>query len=257
MISMEENPARKRLFFTSPDDLIYDDEYYVDEQLPEKKRRLTSEQVTMLEKCFEEENKLEPERKTELAKRLGLQPRQVAVWFQNRRARSKTKQLERDYDILKAAYDDLRLIHESLVKENDKLISEGRSLKERIQAVEGNGPGGPTFSPVQELTLDEPNIEAQQQNNKAEDRLSSGSSGVDNPHLVVDSTGDSYFDCLPPHPLPPHCIPAVHSEEDDISDDGRSGYLSSMFVGVEAAGRREEEEEEENGAQDLGWWVWS
>ena len=29
-----------------------------------------------------------------------MQPRQIAVWFQNRRARWKTRQLERDYDSL-------------------------------------------------------------------------------------------------------------------------------------------------------------
>ncbi|KAL0385698.1 UNVERIFIED_CONTAM: Homeobox-leucine zipper protein HAT5 [Sesamum radiatum] len=44
---------------------------------PEKKRRLTPNQVQFLEKSFDEENKLEPERKLQLAKELGLQPRQV------------------------------------------------------------------------------------------------------------------------------------------------------------------------------------
>lgn len=77
-----------------------------------------------MEKSFEEENKLEPERKTQLAKKLGLQPRQVAVWFQNRRARWKTKQLERDYDVLKASYDSLLSNYDSIVKENEKLKSE-------------------------------------------------------------------------------------------------------------------------------------
>lgn len=78
----------------------------------------------MLEKSFEEENKLEPERKTQLAKKLGLQPRQVAVWFQNRRARWKTKQLERDFDLLKSSYDSLLANYETITKENHNLKSE-------------------------------------------------------------------------------------------------------------------------------------
>lgn len=77
-----------------------------------------------MEKSFEEENKLEPERKSQLASKLGLQPRQVAVWFQNRRARWKTKQLERDYDHLKSAYDSLLSEFDSVRKENDKLKAE-------------------------------------------------------------------------------------------------------------------------------------
>jgi len=43
MLGLEEGRGVKRPFFTSPDELL-EEEYY-DEQLPEKKRRLTPEQV--------------------------------------------------------------------------------------------------------------------------------------------------------------------------------------------------------------------
>jgi homeobox-leucine zipper protein len=85
----------------------------------EKKRRLSTEQVRALERSFDTENKLEPERKARLAQDLGLQPRQVAVWFQNRRARWKTKQLERDYVALRHSYD-------ALCRDKDALLAEVR-----------------------------------------------------------------------------------------------------------------------------------
>ncbi|CAK9211103.1 unnamed protein product [Sphagnum troendelagicum] len=90
----------------------------------EKKRRLSFEQVRSLERNFELENKLEPEKKMQLAKELGLQPRQVAVWFQNRRARWKTKQLERDYEVLSQEYNRLKTEYDAVVLEKEKLESE-------------------------------------------------------------------------------------------------------------------------------------
>ena len=83
----------------------------------EKKKRLTSDQLDSLEKSFQEEIKLDPDRKMKLSRELGLQPRQIAVWFQNRRARWKAKQLERLYDNLKQEFD-------SVSKEKQKLQEE-------------------------------------------------------------------------------------------------------------------------------------
>lgn len=98
--------------------------------LHSKKRRLSVQQVRSLETSFETESKLEPERKMQLAAELGLQPRQVAVWFQNRRARWKTKQLERDYDDLKQQYDEV-------VAEKKKLEGQVARLTQEVVAAKG------------------------------------------------------------------------------------------------------------------------
>lgn len=98
----------------------------------EKKRRLTFDQVRSLEKNFEMENKLEPERKMQLAKELGLRPRQVAVWFQNRRARWKTKQLERDYEALAQDYKRLKADYDQVLGEKNNLRTELQRLSSEV-----------------------------------------------------------------------------------------------------------------------------
>ncbi|CDP00303.1 unnamed protein product [Coffea canephora] len=100
-------------------------------QMGEKKRRLNMEQVKTLEKNFELGNKLEPERKMQLARALGLQPRQIAIWFQNRRARWKTKQLEKDYEVLKRQFEAIKAENDALQAQNQKLHAEISALKNR------------------------------------------------------------------------------------------------------------------------------
>lgn len=129
MVSFRGVNGGKRSFFDSfdQDDNEADElgEYF---HQSEKKRRLTDNQVQFLEKSFGEENKLEPERKVQLAKELGLQPRQIAIWFQNRRARWKTKQLEKDYDELRNRYDTLKSNYNNLLKEKEHLRTEVRTF---------------------------------------------------------------------------------------------------------------------------------
>uniref|UniRef100_A0A0E0M7H5 Homeobox-leucine zipper protein n=1 Tax=Oryza punctata TaxID=4537 RepID=A0A0E0M7H5_ORYPU len=105
----------------------------------EKKRRLSVEQVRTLERSFESGNKLEPERKAQLARALGLQPRQVAIWFQNRRARWKTKQLEKDFDALRRQLDAARAENDALLSLNSKLHAEIVALKGGAAAGGGGG----------------------------------------------------------------------------------------------------------------------
>lgn len=158
MVSFEDkgNGSGRSSFFQTFDqeDNGVDDEYDDYFQHPEKKRRLKSDQVQFLEKSFETDNKLEPDRKIQLAKDLGLQPRQIAIWFQNRRARWKTKQLEKDYDVLQESYNELKANYENLLQEKEKLKSEVHDLSDKLLLQEmekGTSDSSSTKSPSEPL----------------------------------------------------------------------------------------------------------
>ncbi|ERN00184.1 hypothetical protein AMTRI_Chr13g83230 [Amborella trichopoda] len=87
-----------------------------------KKLRLSKEQSAVLEESFKEHNTLNPKQKHALAKQLNLRPRQVEVWFQNRRARTKLKQTEVDCEFLKRCC-------ERLTEENRRLHKELQELR--------------------------------------------------------------------------------------------------------------------------------
>ncbi|KAL3632406.1 Homeobox-leucine zipper protein [Castilleja foliolosa] len=90
-----------------------------------KKLRLSKQQSAFLEESFKEHNTLNPKQKLALAKQLNLRPRQVEVWFQNRRARTKLKQTEVDCEYLKKCCDTLTEENRRLQKE----LHELRALK--------------------------------------------------------------------------------------------------------------------------------
>ncbi|XP_073115806.1 homeobox-leucine zipper protein HAT22 [Elaeis guineensis] len=90
-----------------------------------KKLRLTKEQSALLEDKFKEQSTLNPKEKQNLANQLNLQPRQVEVWFQNRRARTKLKQTEVDRETLKRCCESLSDENRRLQKE----LNELRALK--------------------------------------------------------------------------------------------------------------------------------
>ncbi|CAN6208823.1 unnamed protein product [Urochloa humidicola] len=90
-----------------------------------KKLRLSKDQAAVLEDCFKTHSTLNPKQKVALANRLGLRPRQVEVWFQNRRARTKLKQTEVDCEYLKRWCE--RLADEN--KRLEKELADLRALK--------------------------------------------------------------------------------------------------------------------------------
>ncbi|MQM07512.1 hypothetical protein Taro_040358 [Colocasia esculenta] len=87
-----------------------------------KKLRLSKDQAAVLEESFREHHTLNPRQKLALAKQLNLRPRQVEVWFQNRRARTKLKQTEVDCELL-------RRCCEGLTEENRRLQKEVQELR--------------------------------------------------------------------------------------------------------------------------------
>ncbi|PHU23545.1 Homeobox-leucine zipper protein HOX6 [Capsicum chinense] len=98
----------------------------------ENAKRFTDEQVKLLESMFKLGTKIEPREKLQLARDLGLQPRQVAIWFQNKRARWKSKQLEHEYRILKSKFDHLNTQFESLKIEKERLLIELETLNDQL-----------------------------------------------------------------------------------------------------------------------------
>ncbi|CAM6030413.1 unnamed protein product, partial [Sphagnum balticum] len=87
-----------------------------------KKLRLSKEQSALLEESFKDHSTLNPKQKSALAKQLNLRPRQVEVWFQNRRARTKLKQTEVDREVLQRCC-------ETLTEENRRLLKELQELR--------------------------------------------------------------------------------------------------------------------------------
>uniref|UniRef100_A0A2P2L1K6 Uncharacterized protein MANES_S061300 n=1 Tax=Rhizophora mucronata TaxID=61149 RepID=A0A2P2L1K6_RHIMU len=87
-----------------------------------KKLRLTKDQSALLEESFKQHSTLNPKQKQALARQLNLRARQVEVWFQNRRARTKLKQTEVDCEFLKKCC-------ETLTEENRRLQKELQELK--------------------------------------------------------------------------------------------------------------------------------
>ncbi|TMW82739.1 hypothetical protein EJD97_005095 [Solanum chilense] len=90
-----------------------------------RKRKLSQEQVNLLEQSFGDAHKLDMKTKAKLASELGLDLQQVAVWFQNKRARWKNKKLEDEYSKLKSQY-------ENTIVEKYRLETQILKMKEQL-----------------------------------------------------------------------------------------------------------------------------
>ncbi|KAL7097485.1 hypothetical protein ACP275_10G147600 [Erythranthe tilingii] len=99
----EKKERRDNGFFDGggKDDMIDDHSMNCSMDFSRKKLRLNRDQTILLEDSFRQHTTLNTVQKQALAEKLNLKPRQVEVWFQNRRARTKLKQTEVDKEFLK------------------------------------------------------------------------------------------------------------------------------------------------------------
>ncbi|KAK3158714.1 hypothetical protein QOZ80_2AG0140630 [Eleusine coracana subsp. coracana] len=104
--------------------------------------RHTPQQIQELEGLFKECPHPDEKQRGELSRRLGLDPRQVKFWFQNRRTQMKT-QLERHENAL-------------LKQENDKLRAENMTIREAMRSPMCGGCGSPAM--LGEVSLEEQHL---------------------------------------------------------------------------------------------------
>ncbi|KFK24840.1 hypothetical protein AALP_AA8G031500 [Arabis alpina] len=154
-----------------------------------KKKRITSGQLASLERSFQEEIKLDSDRKVKLSRELGLQPRQIAVWFQNRRARWKAKQLEQLYDSLRQEYDvvsrEKQILHDEVKKLRAILRDQGL-IKKQISSEISKVSGGEDTVEIPSVVVAHPRTENLNINQTY------GIGQYNNPMLVATSCWPSY-----------------------------------------------------------------
>nr|WGS99086.1 HD-Zip21 protein [Salvia miltiorrhiza] len=119
LLDMNEAPSRSEEECVEEED--EDCPYGGGGPIPRKKLRLTKDQSRRLEQSFLQNQALNPKEKEALAVELRLKPRQVEVWFQNRRARSKMKQTEIECEYLKRWLGALTEQNRKLQKEVEEL----------------------------------------------------------------------------------------------------------------------------------------
>ncbi|KAI3671573.1 hypothetical protein L1987_87312 [Smallanthus sonchifolius] len=136
--SETSGPARSRSdddFDVDPD---VDDVDGGDDKNKSKKRkkhhRHTAEQIREMEALFKESPHPDENQRQQLSKRLGLHPRQVKFWFQNRRTQIKAIQERHENSLLKSELDKLRdenkLLRETIKKGTCTKCGVGSSSKD-------------------------------------------------------------------------------------------------------------------------------
>lgn len=118
------------------------------------KKRLTDDQIRLLETNFSFNKKLDQDLKYHLSQQLNLPPRQIAIWYQNKRARWKNQTMESDHKVMQLKLDNALSQNRKLekeVKELQKELDLARAMLRRASpsipysSTSGDEDGGSSF----------------------------------------------------------------------------------------------------------------
>ncbi|KAJ4951818.1 hypothetical protein NE237_028650 [Protea cynaroides] len=141
-------------------DAVHDDDGSDDDDMNKKKKkrkkyhRHTAEQIREMEALFKESPHPDEKQRQQLSKQLGLAPRQVKFWFQNRRTQIKAVQERHENSLLKS--------------EIEKLREENRSMRETIKKACCSNCGFATSSKAGTITTEEQQLRIENARLKAE-----------------------------------------------------------------------------------------
>ncbi|XP_009611248.1 homeobox-leucine zipper protein GLABRA 2 isoform X1 [Nicotiana tomentosiformis] len=115
-ISSENSVPLMSTLSRSRDDFDAENEDYDDPTNSKKKKyhRHTAHQIRELEALFKESPHPDEKQRQQLSNQLGLHPRQVKFWFQNRRTQIKAIQERHENSLLKTEIDKLREVNKAL-----------------------------------------------------------------------------------------------------------------------------------------------
>ncbi|EXB74519.1 Homeobox-leucine zipper protein GLABRA 2 [Morus notabilis] len=159
MSSENSGPARSRSDDEFDGEGEHDDDGTGDGDKNKKKKRKkyhrhTADQIREMEALFKESPHPDEKQRQQLSKQLGLAPRQVKFWFQNRRTQIKAIQERHENSLLKS--------------EIDKLRDENKSLREQINKSCCPNCGTSTVSRDATMTTEEQQLRIENAKLKAE-----------------------------------------------------------------------------------------
>ncbi|GKV27039.1 hypothetical protein SLEP1_g36246 [Rubroshorea leprosula] len=154
--SENSGPARSRSEdeFDGGDDDEEDDKDKSKKKKRKKYHRHTAEQIREMEALFKESPHPDEKQREQLSKQLGLAPRQVKFWFQNRRTQIKAIQERHENSLLK--------------QEMDKLREENKAMRDTINKACCPNCGTATTSRDGALTTEEQQLRIENAKLKAE-----------------------------------------------------------------------------------------